>query len=351
MADNGVRVETCPRTAWDDPRALDRFAAGCDVVIHLAGVNRGEDREIEEVNAALTDKLILAAGKCARPPHIVFASSTQRDRDTAYGRVKRQCEARLAAWVDGGRRRAATVLVIPNVYGAGCRPFYNSVVATFCHQLARGDEPTVLDDEAIDLVWINDLVDQMADAAASQGTGFGMATIQKTGALRVSALLDKLQRFRKSRFDDGVMPDLSDRFDASLFGTFESYLDLARHAWQPEVHADDRGRLFEIVKLAGGGQVFFSTTRPGVTRGDHYHTRKIEWFCVVEGEAAIRLRRVGSGEVREFRVSGREPQFVSIPVWHVHQIENTGNRDLLTMFWSNEIYNADDPDTYYEKVA
>jgi len=303
------------------------------------------------VNAALVDKLVVAAERCARPPHIVFASSTQRDRDTAYCRAKRQCEQRLAAWVDGGRRRAATVLVIPNVYGPGCRPFYNSVVATFCHQLAHGEEPKITQDAAIDFVWVNDLVDQIADAVTAPATGFGMGTIQKSGTLRVSELLDKLRRFRKSRFDDGVMPDLTDRFDASLYATLESYFDLDRHAWQPQVHADDRGRLFEILKLAGGGQVFFSTTKPGVTRGNHYHTRKIEWFCVVEGEAAIRLRRVGTGEVREFRVSGREPQFVSIPVWHVHQIENTGEADLLTMFWTNEIFNADDPDTYYEKVA
>jgi UDP-2-acetamido-2,6-beta-L-arabino-hexul-4-ose reductase len=350
-ADQRVRVETCPRAAWDDAGALDRFAAGCDVIVHLAGVNRGTEQEIGEVNTALVEKLIAAAQRCARPPHIVFASSTQRERDNAYGRVKRQCENRLAEWVDGGRRRAATVLVIPNVYGPGCRPFYNSVVATFCHQLAQGEEPTIVEDASIDFVWINDLVDQIADVVASPAGGFGMATIQKTGTLSVSALLDKLQRFCKSRFCDGVVPDLSDRFDASLFATLESYFDIDRHAWQPQVHADDRGRLFEILKLAGGGQVFFSTTRPGVVRGNHYHTRKIEWFCVVEGEAAIRIRRVGGSEVREFRVSGREPKFVSIPVWHVHQIENTGDSDLLTMFWTNEIFNADDPDTYYEKVA
>jgi UDP-2-acetamido-2,6-beta-L-arabino-hexul-4-ose reductase len=185
----------------------------------------------------------------------------------------------------------------------------------------------------------------------ARGGGLGTVAVERTVSLRVSELLDKLQRFRKSRFDEGVMPDLTDRFDATLYATLESYFDLDRHAWQPAVHADDRGRLFEIVKLAGGGQVFFSTTRPGVVRGNHYHTRKIEWFCVVEGEAAIRLRRVGTDDVREFRVSGRQPHFVSIPVWYVHQIENTGEGDLLTMFWTNEIFNADDPDTYYEKVA
>jgi UDP-2-acetamido-2,6-beta-L-arabino-hexul-4-ose reductase len=338
-------------------KALDRFAAGCDCIVHLAGMNRGDDREIAEVNQTLVEKLVAAAGRCARPPHLVFASSTQRDRDNAYGQSKRQCEERLAAWAAEVRRRSATTLVIPNVYGPGCRPFYNSVVATFCHQLAAGEEPTVVADASVDFVWVNDLVDQIAElitgrmAAARKSTGFEIVPVRTTGSLRVSELLAKLKQFQKSRFEDGVMPDLSDRFDASLYATLESYFDLGRHAWQPQVHADDRGRLFEILKLAGGGQVFFSTTRPGVVRGNHYHTRKIEWFCVVEGEAAIRLRRVGTEDVREFRVSGHEPRFVSIPVWHVHQIENTGDRDLLTMFWSNEIFDSNDPDTYYEKVA
>jgi UDP-2-acetamido-2,6-beta-L-arabino-hexul-4-ose reductase len=117
------------------------------------------------------------------------------------------------------------------------------------------------------------------------------------------------------------------------------------------VHADDRGRLCEVLKLANGGQVFFSTTKPGVTRGNHFHTRKIEWFCVLQGEAAIRLRRVGSREVHEFRVSGDAPRFVSIPVWHAHEIENVGSQELLTVFWSNEIFDAGDADTYFEKVA
>ncbi len=350
-AEQGVRVDRCPRAAWHDERALDRLAAGCDWIVHLAGVNRGDAEEILAVNAELLDKLLGATARCARPPHIVLASSTQRERATAYGYSKRDGDQRVAAWVAEGRRRTATSLIIPNVYGPGCRPFYNSVVATFCHQLARGEEPTVTEDAAVDFVWVNDLVDQIVDVVRGGAAGFSLMGVGKTGTLRVTELLAKLKQFRKARLEDGVLPDVTDRFDASLYATFESHLDLADHATQPPVHADDRGRLFEILKLSHGGQVFFSTTRPGVTRGDHYHTRKLERFCVVAGEGVIRLRRVGSGEVREYRVTGERPEFISIPVWHVHQIENTGHTDLLTMFWSNEIFNADDPDTYYEKVA
>ena len=148
-----------------------------------------------------------------------------------------------------------------------------------------------------------------------------------------------------------MVPDISDRFTANLYATYLSYLDLEEHCHRPEVHADHRGELFEIIRMAGGGQVFFSTTKPGVIRGNHFHTRKIEWFCVLKGEAVIRLRKVGESNIHEFRVSGASPQFLSIPVLHTHQIENVGKEDLLTMFWCNEIFVPEDSDTYYENVA
>jgi UDP-2-acetamido-2,6-beta-L-arabino-hexul-4-ose reductase len=147
------------------------------------------------------------------------------------------------------------------------------------------------------------------------------------------------------------VPDLSDPLDAALYTTFLTYIDLDHHCHRPRVHRDDRGQLFEVLRMAGGGQIFFSTTKPGVIRGNHFHTRKIEWFCVLRGEAVIRVRRVGDERVREFRVSGDSPQFISIPALHTHQIENIGDDELLTMFWCNEIFQPADPDTFYENVA
>ncbi len=350
-AESGVRAIAWPRSAWDDADALAGFAAECDVVVHLAGKNRGEEHEIRDVNAGLCTQLLEAAGRTPTPPRIVFASSTQRDRDTEYGRIKRHCESRLEQWAGQDPMRSAAVMVIPNVYGPGCKPFYNSVVATFCHQLAHGEDPTVVDDVEVGFVWVNDLVDQIVATIRKPWSRFETEIVPVTGVLRITVLLQKLRAFHRSRFELGVMPDLSNRFDASLFATFESYFELPDHCWTPQVHADDRGRLCEVLKLANGGQVFFSTTKPGVTRGNHFHTRKIEWFCVLQGEAAIRLRRVGSPEVHEFRVSGDAPRFVSIPVWHAHEIENVGPQELLTVFWSNEIFDAGDADTYFEKVA
>ncbi len=350
-SERGVRAIPWPRTAWDDTEMLAGFAADCDVIVHLAGKNRGAVAEIREVNARLFADLLSAASQSPAPPRIVLASSTQRTRDTAYGRSKRWCENRLEQWAGEDPMRSGTALVIPNVFGPGCKPHYNSVVATFCHQLAHGETPTVAVDAQIGFVWINDLVDQLVACIRKPWSRFETEAVEITGEILIGDLLRKLQMFHRSRFEQGVMPDLSNRFDASLYATLESYNELSDHCWSPQVHADDRGRLCEVLKLANGGQVFFSTTKPGVTRGDHFHTRKIEWFCVMQGEAAIRLRRVGTDDVHEFLVSGESPRFVSIPVWHAHQIQNVGTSDLLTVFWSNEIFDESNADTYSEKVA
>ena len=247
--------------------------------------------------------------------------------------------------------------MIPNVYGPGCRPFYNSVVATFCHELAQGKEPTIIEDHEIEFIWINDLIDILHEAIEhpphKQGPVDNVQNIRVIGTalLSVSQLLAKLRSFRASHVVGNMVPDISNPLSANLYATYMSYVSLDEHCYRPEVHRDQRGHLYEIIRMANAGQVFFSATNPGVTRGNHFHTRKIEWFCVLKGEAMIRLRKLGESEVHEFRVSGNEPQFISIPVLHTHQIENVGEDDLLTMFWASEIFTPRDADTYFEKVA
>ena len=344
-----TQVIPCPREIWDNEQQLGDFVSQCDVIVHLAGQNRGSDQEIYATNVALIDKLVAAADLVGAPLHIVFASSTQRDRDQAYGRSKKYGEQQLTAWAGRSAHRSVTSLVIPNVYGPGCRPFYNSVVATFCHQLAQGEEPQIEQDNLVEFIWINDLVERILESLASPGSG--VVRLPGSAKLRISELLAKLQHFRASHAQHDTVPNISAPLDASLYATYLSYLDLEQHCHRPQVHTDERGKLFEVIRMAGGGQVFFSTTKPGVIRGNHFHTRKIEWFCVLEGEAVIRLRQVDDTQVHEFRVSGSSPQFISIPVLHTHQIENVGDRDLLTMFWCNEIFVPEDADTYFQKVA
>jgi len=347
----GLQVMLCSRDTFGDEDALAQFVERCDTILHFAGVNRGTEQEIREINRSLTEKLVSAAQRCSHDLHLVYASSTQRELDNVYGQSKQGCEQRFLDWSVGSEGRIATLLVIPNVYGAGCKPFYNSVVATFCHQLAQGDCPQVVEDKIVDFVWVNDLVDQVLEIVRQRPTRSGLLPVPVTATISISDLLGKLENFRRSHFEEDLVPDLSDRFDTSLYSTFESYLKLEDHSHRPQVHTDDRGKLYEVLRIANAGQVFFSTTNPGVIRGNHFHTRKIEWFCVLQGEAAIRLRHVESSEVREFRVSGNSPQFISIPVLYTHQIENVGKEDLLTMFWCNEVFRSEDSDTYFEKVA
>ena len=348
--DTSMRVLPLAREDFCNPSALVAFINQCDTILHLAGMNRGNEQAIYETNTSLVNRLIDALTGPNKPPHVIFASSTQRYRANAYGQSKKLGEQRLREWAAQTGSRL-TSLVIPNVFGPGCRPYYNSVVATFCHQLSHGQRPVVIADQEIELVWVNDLVEAIGQVIRERRVGVREARVAGSAHSTVSQLLAKLQVMQQSYFEENIVPDLSNSFDAALYTTFLSHVDLDDHCHRPRMHTDERGQLFEIIRLAGGGQVFFSTTKPGVIRGNHFHSRKIEWFCVVRGDAAIRIRRVGDSKVREFRVSGTKPEFVSIPVLHTHQIENVGNEDLLTMFWCNEIFQPGDPDTFQEKVA
>jgi UDP-2-acetamido-2,6-beta-L-arabino-hexul-4-ose reductase len=348
--EEGVRVELFPREVWSDPESLAELVGRCDTLVHLAGMNRGPDDEVLRVNVSLARQLAKALHATSDPPHVIFASSTQRDQDNAYGRSKLKCEEIFRDWsaASGG---PLSTMVIPNVYGAGCKPFYNSVVATFCHQLARGQRPEILVDRPVEFLGVTELVTCILEETESPPRGLRLRRVDGTVRMKVSELRDLLDSFRRDYFEREVVPDLADPVRASLYATFLSYVELDQHRHRPQLRSDPRGSLYEVIKLANGGQVFFSTTRPGVIRGNHYHTRKVEWFCVVRGEAVIRMRRIGSWDVREFRVSGDAPEFISIPVFCTHSIENVGEEELLTMFWCNEIFDADDPDTHFEKVA
>lgn len=339
------------REDWTSLESLRNVLQGCHAVVHLAAMNRGDERQLYETNVGLVQSLCQAAIKLPNPPHILLASSTQREGTSQYAQSKRDCETVLVEYSKSSGL-PATILVIPNVFGPGCRPHYNSVVATFCHQLAHGETPRVQENRTIPFVFVADLaatiIEQLGKPAPESPQ-----IITITGETRISIreLLTKLESYRDQFFGDGVIPALPTPFDRQLYATWMSHVDMPEHCHAPKIHSDDRGSLFEIIKTAGGGQVFFSTTRPGVIRGNHFHTRKIEWFCVVRGEAVIRLRRIGEQQVHQFRVSGNQPKFISIPAFHSHSIENVGSDELLTMFWCSELFVPSDPDTYFEKVA
>lgn len=349
LRDQGCSVIEAARDTFIDPEKLGEFVRNADVIVHLAGANRGAVDEVAKANVDLAWAIVWACEAEDVSPQIIYVSSTQETESNPYGASKREAGEVLMDW---GRRNGATVttLVVPNVFGPGCQPFYNSVVATFCHQLTRGEEPQVVVDKELELIWVGDLAAEIADYVVHPNDETGRVRVHGELKATVSELLEELQVLSESYFGDGVVPDLAEESRRLLYATLMSYLPKEAQPIRPEPHADSRGSLVEIIRMYTAGRVFFSTTKPRVRRGDHYHTRLIERFCVVRGSAVIRIRAVGGKEVIEHHVTGDKPEFITIPAMHTHHIENTGSDELITLFWGSDLFDPASPDTYFEKV-
>lgn len=341
----GCEVRLANRAVFSDVNRLHAFLDGLDAVVHLAGANRGDESVVESTNVELAVRLIEALEHVLTRPRLVFANSTHHDRDTGYGRGKRTAAALLAGWADRSGVPFQN-LIFPHVFGEFQRPFYNSVVATFCNQLARHEQPRIDVDNRIELLHAQDAAERIVRAIEDpEGRD-----IRVDGApIMVSELLDRLARMA-IRYAGQVVPDLTQPLHMRLFNVLRSYLFPTHYPVTLMVRTDNRGALFETVKSDSGGQTFLSTTRPGVTRGNHFHSRKVERFLVVSGDAEIRLRRLFTDTIEVFRVSGTAPCYVDMPTFHTHSITNSGEHDLTTLFWSNEIFDPADSDTYAEPV-
>ena len=334
-----------PPSEW--PEAL-RDAA---VVFHLAGINRpDDDREFEPGNVGSLEALLGAVDASGSSPLVVLSSSTQADADNPYGRSKARAEHTLEAWSarTGGR---AVIYRLPGVFGKWCRPNYNSVVATFCHNIAR-DLPVTLSDpsRAVDLVHVDDVVAVWRrHLTAASAPGVVRAGVHPVFRITLGDLASRLRAFREMR-QSLLVPDLSDALTRRLFGTYTSYLPVDALAYGLDLRTDPRGALAELLKAPAFGQIFVSRTLPGITRGHHYHDLKVEKFCVLEGEAVVRFRSAEGGPVTEHRVSGREFKVVDIPPGLAHSIENIGDREMIVLFWACEIFDPHRPDTHPAEV-
>src|SRR5450830_1689660 len=275
---NDVAVP-CDQASFGDDNALDNLVATSDAIVHFAGINRGTEDEVLNGNTAITDRLIGALRRSGRTPHILFGSSIQIERENAYGQAKRVCAQHLQAWADDRGARFTTV-VLPNVFGEFGRPFYNSVVATFCHQLAHGEEPHIVADAPLELIHAQDAVARFV-ALAHEGT-VGMVRVTGHKPLLVSEILARLEGLNSS-YAGGTFPVLADPFDLQLFNSLRSFRFPDRAQGTFDVHADARGSLWEVARARGAGQSFISWTAPRVTRGNHYHRHKVERFAVLSG--------------------------------------------------------------------
>jgi len=340
-----VRITGANRGTFASEAELEGFVSDADVIVHLAGVNRGGDRELEESNIRLTQALIDAAERSNSQPHILFASSIHIARNSAYGRSKRQCADLLRSWAIQNDA-LFTNMILPHLFGEGGKPFYNSVVSTFCYQLAHGESPRIDHDGQLELLHAQQLTSRILELIRQPVNNDLRVHGQ---AMTVSELLARLQEISR-QYQNQIIPDLSAPLDTALFNTYRSYLFPDYYPVAIPLHEDERGSLFEATRSLNPGQSFISYTKPAVTRGNHYHRAKVERFLVIQGEAVIRIRKLFSDKITEFTVCGGEPVYIDMPTLHTHNIANTGDGELVTLFWAHEIFDPNRSDTFMETV-
>jgi len=301
-------------------------------------------------NFGFTDILLASLKKNKNTCPILITSSIQAALDNPYGRSKKAGEELLFSHA---RQTGSTVYVfrLPNVFGKWCRPNYNSAVATFCHNIAR-DLPIQVNDPGaiLSLVYIDDVLD--AFLGALQGDVLkedGFCRVSTVYTVKLGRIVELLREFKESRTNLSV-PNMAKGFEKVLYSTYLSYLPENQFSYPLKMNTDNRGSFTEIIRTAERGQFSVNVSKPGITKGNHWHHTKNEKFLVVSGKALIRFRRIGTGEVIDYHMSGEKLEVVDIPPGYTHTIINEGEGDLVTFMWANEQYDPDRPDTIFEKV-
>lgn len=333
------------------PSELESLLEQADFVYHLAGVNRPQNsEEFASGNTGLTEQICNFLAASGRNVPVAISSSTQAAMDNPYGTSKRAAEDAVFQY---GMITGADVHVfrLPNVFGKWCRPNYNSGVATFCHNIAHGIPIQVNDPEVVmSLVYIDDVVRTLLallDGVSEVRDGF--STVQPVHVIKLGSIVGLIHSFQVSREQISV-PDMSDPFTKKLYATYLSYLPENGFSYRLKMNVDDRGSFTEFIKTPDRGQVSVNISKPGVTKGNHWHHTKNEKFLVVSGQGVIRFRKVGSNDTVEYSVSGEKLEVVDIPTGYTHNISNVGSSDLVTVMWCNEMFDPENPDTFYESV-
>ena len=321
-----------------------------DVIYHLAGVNRPKDpSEFVTGNTNFTREILEVAAEGGNVPTLVISSTAQAVKDNDYGKSKRAAEELIEEYSSNGKIHGA-IYRLPGVFGKWSRPNYNSVVSTFCHNVANELPLEVRDPSfALPLVYVDDVVQAFLSHLNSRFKGLGTFEVTPIFHATLGEIADIISSFpglRKSLFAPKVGKGLEKR----LYSTYLSYLPSDKFSYPMELKKDNRGDLFEWIKSEYFGQIFVSTTKPGITRGNHYHHTKTEKFLVIRGEAEIGFRQIDSDQVITYKVNGSEPTVVDIPTGYTHNITNIGQTELITLFWANEIFDTESPDTYFLEV-
>ena len=333
------------------PTLLDEYCKAADFVFHLAGVNRPKDRsEFMEGNFGFTSTLLDTLKKHNNICPVMISSSIQAELDNPYGESKKAGEDLLFNY---SKETATKVLIyrFPNVFGKWCKPNYNSAVATFCHNIAHDLQITVNDPSVVmDLVYIDDVVEELINALDGNETKNGdfceVPVVHKISLCKIVRLISSFKNSREER----SIPDMADAFTKKMYSTYLSYLPENQFSYELKMNVDNRGSFTEFIKTLDRGQVSVNISKPGITKGNHWHHTKNEKFLVVSGKGVIRLRKIDLDEVLEYFVSEDKMEVVDIPTGFTHNIENLGDTDMVTIMWTNEIFDPEKPDTYFLEV-
>jgi UDP-2-acetamido-2,6-beta-L-arabino-hexul-4-ose reductase len=334
-----------------EPSLLDTYAKECNFVFNLAGINRPQKQEeFMEGNFGFTSKLLETLKRHKNTCPIMISSSTQAALDNPYGQSKKAVEDSMFSYA---KETGAKVLVyhFPNVFGKWCRPNYNSAVATFCNNIAH-DLPIQINDPSLvmNLVYIDDVIEELINALNDKENSIGdFCEVPIVHTITLGEIVDLIYSFKNSR-EERSIPDMSDVFTKKLYSTYLSYFPKDQFSYPLKMNVDIRGSFTEFIKTLDRGQVSVNISKPGITKGNHWHNSKNEKFLVVNGKGVIRFRKIGSDEVIEYHVSSEKLEMVDIPPGYTHNIENLGDTDMVTIMWANECFNPEKPDTYFLEV-
>ena len=335
---------------FKNKKLLDDKVKKSTVIVHLAGINRHEDQSlIYDLNMGLSHQLVNSIKRVGFKGKLIFSSSIQESLNNSYGRSKKDSrslfinESKLNGFIFSG-------LILPNVYGPFGKPNYNSFIPTFCQKICSGKTVEIIKNSEIPLIYIDTVINIIINEIENKDSNFEIQ-INPEKIISVKEVKDKLVKFKKEYTDNFIIPNIESDFDLNLFNTFRSYIDI--NTFFPIPHSeniDKRGNFVEVLRSNSKGQYSYSITGPNFTRGNHFHRKKIERFSVIKGESIIQLRKIGSDKIFEYKLSGKNPSFVDMPVWYAHNIKNIGDDELITLFWTNDPYDVNNPDTYIEKV-
>ena len=330
---------------------LDKYTKECDFVFHLAGVNRPEnDEEFKKGNYGFTTKLLNLLRKNKNKAPIVFTSSIQAELDNPYGKSKKLAEDYLFEY---GEENDVDVYIyrLTNLFGKWSRPNYNSVVSTFCYNIAHDLDIEIHDPEVeLELCYIDDVLEEFNKALRESPTKKDeFCKVSITHGVKLGKLAELIYSFKDIR-EDNYLPNFEDEFVKKLYSTYLSYVPKDNFSYSLEMHKDDRGSFTEFIRTETNGQFSVNISKPEIKKGEHWHHTKNEKFLVVSGEGLIKFRKIDEDEIIEYEVSGDKLEVVDIPPGYTHNIINTGEIDMVTLMWANECYDPDDPDTYYLEV-